>query len=121
MEPEITEYIDTCPYCDSEVDVWPGPARNHIHIQCNNKKCLVRPHVEGYRPRVIEEWNKRPKQEVLQKENTKLKAKHKILLDACQKAASELQLPACTWGAASQKLVTGRRTLTQALEAEQWK
>ena len=55
----LTEPLKTCPYCASDIDVWPGSGRKHIHIQCGNKKCPVRPHIEDYAPRAITGWNRR--------------------------------------------------------------
>ena len=49
----------TCPYCGSDPQEWPSAGRNWIHIQCRNRKCPVKPHVEGYTPTARKAWNTR--------------------------------------------------------------
>lgn len=48
-----------CPFCGADPQEWPSDIKNGIHIQCRNRKCPVKPHVEGYTPRARKAWNTR--------------------------------------------------------------
>lgn len=49
--------LEPCPWCNSIPNIWNSGVRNHVYIQCSNRKCSVQPITEGYIIKAITNWN----------------------------------------------------------------
>lgn len=49
--------LKPCPWCKQIPNIWNTVVKNHVCIQCSNRKCKIRPIVEGYIIHAINDWN----------------------------------------------------------------
>ena len=55
---KVRAAVALCPFCRSYPDVWVGPGRCWVNIQCSNKDC-VRPYTVGFWKHALKRWNRR--------------------------------------------------------------